>query len=249
MNLVSDLGGAVARGEIVALFQPQVDAITRRIVGVEALARWDHPELGRIAPDVFIALAEENQMIGEIGGFMIDEGCRCAAIWKALGHDIEVAVNVSAAQLNDLDFLDRVEDSLARNDLSPESLIIEITESLPMTDVPEVTARLVHLRNLGLGISVDDFGTGYSSIAQLLVLPATELKIDQTLIQASAASPALVRDAVAMAHKKGLRVVAEGVETEAQFDLARDLNCDRAQGFLFSRPTSEADIGALLAVG
>lgn len=246
MNLVSDLGGAVARGEIVTLFQPQVDALTRRIVGVEALARWDHPELGRIAPDVFIALAEENQLIGEIGGFMIDEGCRCAAIWKALGHDIDVAVNVSAAQLVDLDFLDRVEDSLARNGLSPESLVIEITESLPVVDVPEVNARLVQLRDLGLGISVDDFGTGYSSIAQLLVLPATELKLDQSLMQASAVM--LVRDAVAMAHKKGLRVVAEGVETEAQFDFARDLSCDRVQGFLFSRPASEADIGVLLAV-
>jgi EAL domain-containing protein (putative c-di-GMP-specific phosphodiesterase class I) len=244
---VTDLDGAVARGEIVAVFQPQVDVRTRRVVAVEALARWRHPELGLVAPDIFIPLAEEHELIAQIGDFMFDQGCRCAAEWQALGHPVDVAVNVSAAQLMTLDFLDLVAESIARHGLSPESLIIEITESLPLENVPEVTARLFELRDLGLGISIDDFGTGYSSLAQVLALPATELKLDQSLIKDTHSSPLTVHEAVAMAHGKGLRVVAEGVETEEQFALARELECDRAQGYLFSRPISEAELGLLLA--
>ncbi|GAB3606936.1 hypothetical protein GCM10027413_23450 [Conyzicola nivalis] len=245
---MSDLHGAVTRGEIVALFQPQIDVHTRQIVAVEALARWNHPELGSVPPDIFIPIAEEHDLINEIGDFMIDEGCRLAAEWQALGRSIDVAVNVSAAQLLDLEFLDRVQANLQRHSLSPECIIVEVTESLPIADVPEVNERLIELRALGLGISVDDFGTGHSSLDRLLVLPATELKIDQSLIRGLHTAPAVLRDAVRTAHDFGLRVVAEGVETEEHFERCIELGCDRAQGFLFSRPTTEAEIAQLLTV-
>ena len=238
----------MARGEIAAVYQPQIDVQTRRIVAVEALARWNHPAFGLVPPDVFIPLAEEHELITGIGDFMIDEGCRMAATLQSLGHRIDVAVNVSAAQLADLAFLDRVQANLERHALAPENLIVEITETLPVIDIPEVKTRLAELRDLGLGISVDDFGTGHSSIDRLLVLPATELKIDQSLVRGLHTAPALLRDAVRTAHDHGLRVVAEGVETEEHFARARQLGCDRAQGFLFSRPTSEAEIGQLLSV-
>jgi EAL domain-containing protein (putative c-di-GMP-specific phosphodiesterase class I) len=247
LNLVSDLQGAVTRGEIMALFQPQIDVQTRQIVAVEALARWNHPEAGMVPPDVFIPLAEENDLINEIGDFMIDEGCRLAAEFTALGRSIDVAVNVSAAQLLDLEFLDRVQANLRRHALSAGNIIVEVTESLPIIDVPEVSERLRELRKLGLGISVDDFGTGHSSIERLLVLPATELKIDQSLIRGLNTAPDALRDAVKTAHDYGLRVVAEGVETEEHFERCIELGCDRAQGYLFSRPTTEAEIAQLLA--
>ncbi|WP_411700997.1 EAL domain-containing protein [Conyzicola sp.] len=245
---MSDLEGAVDRGEIVALFQPQIDVQTRQIVAVEALARWNHPELGSVPPEIFIPIAEEHHLINRIGDFMIDEGCRLAADFLALGHRIDVAVNVSAAQLLDLEFLDRVQQNIQRHALSPANITVEVTESLPIADVPEVSERLVELRELGLGISVDDFGTGHSSLDRLLVLPATELKIDQSLIRDMEASAALLRAAVRTAHDYGLRVVAEGVETEEHFEWCIELGCDRAQGYLFSRPTTEHAIAQLLAV-
>lgn len=246
VNLVSDLAGAVDRGELLAFYQPQIDVLTHRIVAVEALARWDHPEFGIIAPTVFIPLAEANELIADIGFFMIDEGCRCAALWNGLGYEVDVAVNVSAAQLTTPDFLDHLGANLERLSLAPERLIIEITESLPVIDVPEVGARLRELRALGLGVSVDDFGTGYSSLAQLMGLPASELKIDQSLIHDADASGRLMLAVVEMAHDQGIRVVAEGVETREHFDLVRALHCDRAQGYLLGRPGPEAGVEALL---
>ena len=248
LKLESDLEGAVARGEISAVFQPQIDIRTRRVVSVEALARWNHPEYGYVGPATFIPLAEELDLITDIGDFMIDEGCRLAAELTSLGHRVDVAVNVSAAQLVTLDFLDRVEANLRRHELTTDRLIVEITESLPVIDVPEVAARLRDLRDLGLGISIDDFGTGYSSVERLAVLPATELKIDQSLIRDTAPIPAYVCEAVDTAHELGLRVVAEGIETEHHFARAVGLQCDRAQGYLFSRPTTENHLRRLLGV-
>lgn len=246
MNLVSDLRGAVDRREIVAFYQPQVDLATREIVAVEALARWRHPEFGLVVPSIFIPLAEANDMIGEIGCFMIDEGIQRAAAWEGLGLDVEVAINVSAAQLRTLECLDRIATNLDGLALAPTKVVIEITESLPVMEVNEVNERLVELRDRGLGISIDDFGTGYSSLAQRAAIPATELKLDKSLIQDPAVSIELLRAVVETAHEQGLRVVAEGIETDEHLALARALGCDRGQGYLFGRPMSEADITALL---
>ena len=246
MKLASELSGAVSRGEIEAVFQPQVDVATGRIVAVEALARWNHPELGLVRPDTFIPLAEETGLISEIGDFMLDEGCRCASAWNGSFHRIEVAVNVSAAQLASVAFIDRVRTDIDRFQLSADNLIIEITESLPVPEAPDVLSRLVELGQLGLNISVDDFGTGHSSVARLLALPVNELKLDQSLVQ-SDYTPDSLTEAIAIAKDKGLRIVAEGVETEVHFERARDLGCDRAQGYYFGRPTSELEITRILA--
>jgi EAL domain-containing protein (putative c-di-GMP-specific phosphodiesterase class I) len=247
VNLVSDLDGAVERGEILAYFQPQIDVASGDVVAVEALSRWTHPEYGIISPAVFIPLAEAHDLIIEIGDFMLDEACRCAQDWCERGMDLEVAVNVSAAQLTTSAFLDRLQFNLSESGLNPDRITIEITESLPLMDVPEVTARLTELRDLGLGVSLDDFGTGFSTLGQLLNLPATELKIDQSLIQDAESSGRLMLAVVEMSHDRGLRVVAEGVETERQLAAVRELECDRAQGYLFGRPVPLAEIETLLA--
>jgi EAL domain-containing protein (putative c-di-GMP-specific phosphodiesterase class I) len=246
VNLATDLEGAAARGEIRAQFQPQIDVHTGRIVAVEALARWQHPEFGLVSPDVFIPLAEAHDLIGEIGDFMIDEGSRCAAEWNSADQRIDVAVNVSPRQLVTLDFLDHLEANLYAHGLAPESLIIEITESLPVSDVPEVSTRLLELSERGLGVSVDDFGTGHTSIEQLRVLPLTEVKIDQSLVRGIDNSRELIEEVILVAHERHMRVVAEGVETEEHFSFVRELGCDRAQGYYFGRPMEEWDITRLI---
>jgi EAL domain-containing protein (putative c-di-GMP-specific phosphodiesterase class I) len=248
VNLAADLGGAVARGEITAVYQPQVDLQTGSMVAVEALARWNHPRLGQISPATFIPVAEEHELIAGIGDFMLDESARCASAWNIGRQRIVVSVNVSAAQLRTVDFLERVAHNLEARAIPADRLAIEVTESLPLVDVPEVTALLAHLRSLGLGVSIDDFGTGYSSLARLEAIPATEIKIDRSLIQDMSRSRPVIARAIARAHELGMRVVAEGVETERQMAQARDLGCDRAQGFLLSRPRTEPDIGMLLSV-
>ena len=242
MNVATELEGAVARGEMRAVFQPQIDVATRRIVAVEALARWTHPQLGAVSPADFIPVAEQLGLIGEIGDFMLDESCRCSSQWIAAGLNVEVAVNVSPAQLATVDFLDRIQSNLERHRLSADTLTIEITESLPVAEVPTVLVRLAELRELGVGVSVDDFGTGHSSNERLATLPVNELKLDQSLVQDLNPPPEFLTEAIALARQRGLRVVAEGVETEEQFDRARRIGCDRAQGYLFGRPASEADI-------
>lgn len=247
MNLAIDLEGAVARGEMLAHFQPQIDVNSGRIVAVEALARWQHPEHGFVSPEVFIPLAEDSDLIGEIGNFMMDEGARCAAEWNSGDYRIDVAVNVSPRQLVTLDFLDHLQADLNLYSLPAENVIIEITESLPVTDIPEVNTRLLELRSLGLGISVDDFGTGHTSIEQLHTLPLTEVKIDQSLVRGVDNSRELIEEVIAVAHDRRMRVVAEGVETEEHFAFVRELGCDRAQGYYFGRPMEEADITRLLA--
>jgi len=247
MNVATELEGAVARGEIAPAFQPQIDVASRRIVAVEALARWNHPVLGSVPPVEFIPVAEQLGIITEIGNFMLDESCRCSSQWIASGLAVEVAVNVSPAQLATVDFLDRIQSNLERHHLSANRLTIEITESLPVANVPTVLVRLAELRELGVGISVDDFGTGHASVERLTALPVSELKLDQSLVQDDSPPPRFLTEAIAIARRDGLRVVAEGVETEAQFERARQLGCDRVQGFLFGRPASEAEITLALA--
>ena len=247
MNLAIDLEGAIARGEMLAHFQPQIDVNTGRIVAVEALARWIHPALGFVSPEVFISLAEDHGLISEIGNFMMDEGARCAAEWNSGDYRVDVAVNVSPRQLVTLDFLDHLQADLTLHSIPAENLIIEITESLPVIDVPEVNTRLLELRALGLGISVDDFGTGHTSIEQLHTLPLTEVKIDQSLVRGIDNTRELIEEVIEVAHERDMRVVAEGVETEEHFAFVRELGCDRAQGYYFGRPMEEADITRLLA--
>lgn len=248
-RLASDLHGAVGRGEIVAYYQPQITVPNRQIVSAEALSRWVHPRLGIVSPDTFIPLAEEHNLIGEIGAHMLRLGCRTAAGWQDRAIPIEVAVNVSATQLRDPAFADHLIRELRDVQLNPRLLTVEVTESAAIVDVLAVADRLDWLRSVGVTISVDDFGVGHSSVERVLDLRATELKIDQSLVQdESGAAKTLLAAVVAFARDKRLRVVAEGVETEAQFARVRDLRCDRAQGYLLGRPVPKAEFDRMLAM-
>jgi EAL domain-containing protein (putative c-di-GMP-specific phosphodiesterase class I) len=247
-QLTLDLAGAVDRDEIVAFYQPQIDIETGVIVSAEALSRWMHPALGMIPPATFIPIAEENGFIDAIGDRMLAMSCESAASWQVRDEPIEIAVNVSAAQLDDAQFAERLIGIVRSTQLSPHLLTIEVTESREILDTSAVADRLDWLRSVGVTISVDDFGTGHSSIDQLLRLRATELKIDQSLIQDESPSAlTLLTAVIAFARDRGLRVVAEGVESETQFDRVRELHCDRAQGYLLGRPIPKDEFELLLA--
>ena len=242
------LPGAAARGELIAHFQPQVDLVTGRIVAAEALCRWKHPQLGFIRPDIFIPLAEEDGTILEIGRWMIDEGCRQSVEWLDHGIAVEISVNVSAAQLTTPAFFHYVADTIRTSGAHPRALTMEITESRHIDDAESVTALLEPLLEMGVGVSIDDFGTGFSSVQQLVNLPTTEIKVDQTLVQSSsAASSTLLARAVELGRKHGLRTVAEGVETREQLDLVRGLGFDRAQGFLIGPAVAPAELERQIA--
>jgi EAL domain-containing protein (putative c-di-GMP-specific phosphodiesterase class I) len=247
-QLISDLPGAAERGEIVAFYQPQIEIVHGSVVAAEALSRWFHPELGLVPPDVFIPLAEEIGAINEIGEFMMRSACAFAAGHGRDGHPIDIAVNVSAIQLGETDYASHVLEILRANDLEPNFLTIEVTESTAILDVLAVAERLDGLRAVGVSISVDDFGTGHSSVDQLLSLHATELKIDQSLVQDHASrARTLLGAVVAFAHDKGLRVVAEGVETAAQLAAVTALGCDRVQGYLVGKAMPAAEFQLLMA--
>lgn len=246
-RLDSDLRGAVERAELMVHYQPQRDLRTGRIVGAEALVRWRHPVLGTLLPERFVAIAEDNGTIHDIGRFVVGEACRAAAGWRASGMAIEVAFNVSAVQLTAGGFVDTVAACLAATGLPARSLIAEITESQVVAELPEVHRQLEELRRRGVGVSVDDFGTGFSSLAQLRSLPASEIKVDQGFVQQNGADgTALVRAIVGLGHGLGLRVIAEGVETAAQLRKVRELGCDRAQGYWISPPVPLPEFEALL---
>ena len=220
-------------------YQPVVDVQTREILGAEALLRWVHPEFGMISPAEFIPLAEESGLIMEIGEWVLREACAQARAWHDCGHQLfSMAVNVSSRQFKDGAFLDTVRRALSDTDLSPQTLTLELTESL-LLDVEAVTITLGRLRGLGVRIAIDDFGTGFSSLGYLKHFPLDTLKIDQLFIQSLAtdSDDSAITDAIiTLAHSLKLQVVAEGVETEQQLAHLRQADCDIAQGFLFSEP-------------
>jgi EAL domain-containing protein (putative c-di-GMP-specific phosphodiesterase class I) len=247
-RLVSDLHGAVSRGEIVAYYQPQIEVATGRIVAVESLCRWIHPELGTQSPLVFIPLAEEFGLIDEIGAHMVTEALRCAAMLKSLDVVLDISVNVSAIQLSAAAFFGNLEAALAELGLRPGAITLEITESRFISNRPKVAARLQRLRDRGVGISIDDFGVGHSSVEQVLALPASELKIDRAVVQDESTNGVLMATIVRLVTDRGLRTVAEGVETEAHMERVRELGCDRAQGYLIGEPMPEGELFELLGV-
>ena len=248
-HVVFRLQDAVRNSEIVAYYQPQLDLGSGEIVGVEALSRWRHPTLGLLSPESFIADAEESGAIHDIGAFMLDDGCRCAADWQSAGYDIGVAVNVSAAQLTTDAFFEHLAERLATLSLRPRSITVEITESRAIADPVDAATRLGVLRGIGVDVSIDDFGIGHSSIEQVLRLPATEVKIDKSLLHGvQHGSDAIMRELVELAHGRGLRVVAEGIETDEHLARAREVGCDRAQGYLLGRPSPEDEITQMLEV-
>ncbi|MDR2839418.1 MAG: EAL domain-containing protein [Azonexus sp.] len=240
LDLERKLRHALARGELTLHYQPQFDAGSRRPVGVETLLRWNHPNDGMIAPCRFIPIAEQNGMIVDIGEWVLHSACRQMKRWLDDGlAPLRVAVNVSARQLRQRDFCEMVAGALADSGLPPELLEIEITESSVMENPQETIGILQKLSSMGITLAIDDFGTGYSSLAYLKLFPIDHLKIDRSFvadIEHDLNDRTIAFGTIALAHSLGLKVVAEGVETEDQYVLLRGNGCDEIQGYLFSLP-------------
>lgn len=246
IDLEADLKGAAARGELVAYFQPQVELPTGRVVAAEALCRWRHPGLGVISPEVFIEIAERSDVIHEIGTFMFAAGFDFLETSAAHGLALDLAINVSPAQLTTPQIVDEITTLLDTRAVDPARVIFEITEAVQIVDLHTVASRLTVLRDHGVGISIDDFGTGHWAAEEVRALPATEIKIDRSLIQrASPEGEARFAEAMELAAEFRLRVVAEGVETADERDYAIAMGCHRAQGYFYSKAMSALDFEAL----
>ncbi len=250
LTLEMDLAEALDRHELFLLYQPTFDLRTEEIVGVEALIRWRHPTRGTIAPDEFIPTAERSGLIIPIGRWVLDEACRQAAIWHGQGHDLGIAVNVSACQLESDELIDDVRDTLLASGLEPSSLTLEVTETTLMRDAQATAVRLHALKDLGVRIAIDDFGTGYSSLAYLRQFPADSLKIDRSFISeiaSSKESTALIHTLVQLGRTLHIETLAEGIEDRTQLQTLQRELCDQGQGFLFSRPLTPDSLEEFLA--
>jgi diguanylate cyclase (GGDEF)-like protein len=248
-----DLREAIEKQQFRVLYQPQVDLRTGKVVGVEALVRWDHPQRGLLAPADFLSLAEETGLIVPIGNWVLEESLRQAEHWRAARPDSEfqISVNLSAPQHEDPNLVRSIETALATTGTNPSNLCLEITETVVMKDVDATLKVLEALKALGAKLSVDDFGTGYSSLTSLRRFPVDSLKVDRSFVSGLgnghvAEDAAIVTAVISLAHNLGLTAVAEGIETAEQLAELRAMDCDMAQGFYFARPRPAAAIGELL---
>jgi len=249
--LERSLRRAIELDEFMIHFQPQVDLVNGRIVGAEALLRWNLPEVGMIPPVKFIPLAEETGLIVPIGRLVLLRACVAARQWREAGlHDFRVAVNLSPRQFNQSELVLDVINILEDSGLPPQNLELEITESMVMANPEHATAILRELRGVGVHLAIDDFGTGYSSLGYLKSFPVHTLKIDRSFIKDVPADPddvAITHAIIAMGHSLRLNVVAEGVETAEQFEFLREHGCDFMQGYLVGKPMPAEEFGRLLA--
>jgi diguanylate cyclase (GGDEF)-like protein/PAS domain S-box-containing protein len=240
LALESQLRRAIENREFVLHYQPKVDLASGRIAGVEALVRWQHPDLGLLSPNYFIPLAEETRLIVPLGKLVLRTACRDARVINArAGRPVPVAVNMSPRQIEDKGFLDELKDTLAEAGLEPYLLHLEITESMVMHNSDQAARILTELKSMGIRLDIDDFGIGYSSLAYLKRFPVYGLKIDRSFIQDIPHDPndsAITMAIIAMGHSLGMLVVGEGVETAEQVEALRRFGCDEYQGYFFSRP-------------
>jgi diguanylate cyclase (GGDEF)-like protein len=237
MRLDHAMRQALVSGRFRLHYQPQVNLVDGRIVGAEALLRWRDPELGEVPPSRFIPVAEDSGFIVALGDWVLSQAVRQAALWMQRGHDVPVAINVSALQFQQAHFVDRVASVLAVSGLPAHLLELELTESILVHDAAEALHRLQALARLGLRLSIDDFGTGYSSLAYLKRFPIGKLKIDRSFVSglpSDESDAGIVRAVLQMARALGKKVIAEGVETEAQRQFLQLAGCDEFQGFLFA---------------
>jgi len=241
MMLENALRRGLERQELVLHYQPQVEARSGRLIGCEALVRWQHPEMGLVPPAHFIPVAEDSGLIVPLGEWVLAEACRQQVRWA--GQGLVMAVNISALQFRRGDFVEMVERTLKETGADPAALELEITESALMQPSEELFERLHRLRRLGITLALDDFGTGYSSLAYLKRLPISRLKLDRSFVMdipLDAEDLAIATATLSMASDLGLAVVAEGVETQAQVDFLSGRGCQVLQGFLFGRPMAAA---------
>jgi diguanylate cyclase (GGDEF)-like protein len=253
LELENGLYHALARNEFLLHYQPQLDLRTGEIVGMEALVRWQHPERGLVSPAIFIPVAEDSGLIVSLGEWVLRTACTQNKAWQRAGlKPISVAVNLSALQFRQSDLVERVADILRETELDPTCLELELTESLVMQDVEKTIATLSRLKAMGIKLSIDDFGTGYSSLSYLKRFPIDTLKIDQSFVRDITTDPddaAIAKSIISMAHDMQLRVIAEGVETEAQKSFLSLRRCDEIQGYLFSKPVPAVEFEKLLREG
>ncbi|MBI5615942.1 MAG: EAL domain-containing protein [Gammaproteobacteria bacterium] len=250
LNLLGELRRAVQGEQLTAFYQPKCALPDGRVVGAEALVRWQHPARGLVPPGEFIPFAEQTGAIRLVTRWMIAQAARQCGAWLAAGHELEVSLNVSARDLLDRDLVDAVREAIAANGIPPRLLCLEITESSLMEDPRTAHETVSRLHALGVQLAIDDYGTGYSSLAYVKRLPVSELKIDRAFVMNMTKHPedaAIVRSTIELGHNLRLRVVAEGVETEAEIELLTALGCDVVQGYLVSRPLPAAQFDAWLA--
>jgi predicted signal transduction protein with EAL and GGDEF domain len=249
-RLEPQLRRGLRQNEFVNYYQPKIDLATGNIAGVEALIRWIHPERGLVSPMDFVPALELTGLIAEAGGQVIQRAIADWWKWRAAGLDApRIAVNVAAEQLRGNNFVAGLQAALAAVDGNPAALSIEVTESILITNMERAIEILSEVRSLGIPVAIDDFGTGYSSLAYLVTLPIDELKVDRAFIRKITTDPAyygIVQTCITLAHSLKLKVVAEGVETEAQAQALRDLECDQAQGFLYSKPVPADELARML---
>ncbi len=240
----AELRAALANGELINYYQPKVEAATGRLKGVETLVRWRHPEHGIVPPDRFIPLIESYGLIDALTQVVIVGALRQARAWQDQGMALEIAINVSMDNLKCLDFPDQVIALAQERGVSPEQITLEVTESQLARDITLPMDILTRLRLKRVSLSIDDFGTGYSSLAQLMDLPFNELKIDRSFVQAAdndERARLILESSVELARKLQMRIVAEGVETSAQWDFVTRLGCDLIQGYRIARPMPAED--------
>lgn len=239
LSLISEIKLAIEQNQLSLFVQPKIDFITGKVLAVEALVRWNHPERGLLYPDMFIPFAEQTGHISKISHWMLSEASRYAAIWQKHGLNITLAVNLSARDLIDIELPNKLKEILIKHGLSANSLSLEITESSIMDDPARALETVERIAKMGISLSIDDFGTGYSSLAYLKRLPVNELKIDKSFVINLEHDPddvTIVKSTIELGHNLGLKVVAEGIENRKSWDILKSMGCDYGQGYLMSKP-------------
>ncbi|HEU4767239.1 MAG TPA: EAL domain-containing protein, partial [Pyrinomonadaceae bacterium] len=252
LQLESDLRQAVEKNEFCVYYQPIVSLQTGRLAGFEALVRWNHPRRGLVSPADFIPVAEETGLIVPIGQWVLNEACAQIRQWQIESpshRSLSLSVNLSARQVAQPDLLERIKEALATSKLNPHCLKLEITESVVMENAEAAALMFKQLRSLGVQLSIDDFGTGYSSLSYLHRFPLNYLKIDRSFVMRLTTDNdnAIVRTISTLARNLGMEVIAEGIETEEQYQQLKMLGCEFGQGYLFSRPVNHDGVARLLA--
>ena len=250
LTVETELRKALSNKEFVLHFQPQLNLLTNRLEGVEALVRWQHPEKGLLYPGAFLDDIESLNLNSQLDEYVLEESCSKIAHWiKIYQRKITVAVNITAVEFQDPLLVSRIQTLLFKHDIPAKCLELEITESVVMTDIKTGMNTIVQLQNMGIKVSIDDFGTGYSSLAYLRDLPIDKIKIDRSFIQYVSKNDSdvtIVKAMIKLSHGLGKRVLAEGVEDAGQLELLRSIGCDAVQGFFIAKPLTEEKLAKYL---
>jgi diguanylate cyclase (GGDEF)-like protein len=244
LELMGDLRYAIDRGELVLHYQPKLEILTKKITGVEALVRWQHPKHGMIPPISFISIAEQIGIINPLTNWVLEESIKQCKEWEMQGIELKIAVNLSVRSLQDINFTKSVAKLLETYQLNPKKLQLEITESFLMSDATRAIDVLIEIRKLGIELDIDDFGTGYSSFSYMSQLPVNRIKIDKSFVMSMGGQQGdamIVRSLINLAHNLNLEVIAEGVENVQIWETLSSWGCDEAQGFYIARPTNASD--------